>query len=116
MDCKWLTLFELLSATIKDNTTSWGIAIVTKTIDTQPDLCGKEMTLEEKIQSAVSQNCATNTLAVNVVIVSDSCMRSADELPCNTGDMTFEQRLHRSIVKTTDGEYAFVLINITDPT
>ena len=116
MNCTWLTIFELLSATIKETATgNWTIAYVTKRLDTQPNLCGKEMTLEEKIKSTISQNCITNTLAINVVIETDACLTSGNELPCNTVDMTFEERLAKTIVLTTDGDYAFLLTNITGP-
>lgn len=115
------TLNELLSAAIKEHQTLGGVpdgfawAIVKKTIAAKPAECGKQLTLAEKIKSTVSiVDCnGTNVIAINVVDESCSCLICGDELPCSLSSLSFEQKVIQTLVYTTDGEWAWHLINVT---
>jgi hypothetical protein len=114
-------LFDLLSAAIKQHNTlagipdnwAWGISLKTKA--DMPAECSGKMTLEEKLKSTVSiEECrAGNIVVVNVVLEDCSCLTCGEELPCITSDMKFEDKLEQTLVYTTDGEWAFHLLDIS---
>ena len=113
-------LFDLLSAAIKqytaggiDNEWAWGVSL--KTRADKPAECAGKMTLEEKVKSTVSlQECRDgNIVVVNVVMTDCNCLSCGEELPCFTSDMTFEDKLEMTLVYTTDGEWAFHLLDIS---
>lgn len=108
------TIPELLGSTVKELAAGgFGWAIVKKTAAAVQPTCNKVPSYAEKIASAVSINCATNTTAINVVEVDCDCLNCASEMDCNTADLTIEQRGDLAMVYTTDGEWAFRLLNIT---
>lgn len=112
-------LFDLLSAAIKQHITAnvpdefaWAIALRTKA--EKPAECAGKMTLEEKLKSTVSiVECETNIVVINVVLEDCNCLDCGEELSCNTADMTFEQKMEQTLCYTTDGEWAFYLLDIT---
>lgn len=114
------TMEELLSAAIKQHLTIAGItdyyawAVVSKTKATTAE-CGKQLTLEEKIKQTVSiVNCPLgDVVAINVVYEACECLSCGDELPCNVTDIPFDEKVNRTLVYTTDGEWAWYILNIT---
>ena len=109
------TMLELLSSCIKQHTASgdYGFAIVKKTKAAQPAMCGKAMTLDQYVKSAISVNTVTNIVAINVVEVSCEDLACANSLPCSTSNESFEELMAQTFVFTTDGEWAIYLFNIT---
>jgi len=100
---------EVLASVIKQDTATgnWFIAIALKTEDTI-DECGAKWTLEEKLRSAVSLNCEDNIPALNSVDMGEcACLSCGTEIPCNMSDLTFEQKLERTLAYTNEGEWAF---------
>lgn len=111
------TVNELLSAAIKDLTgvNNYAWAIVKKIKAAEPAECGKQMTLAEKIKSTVALvTCPLgDVIAINVVETACDCLNCGDEIPCNMTTLTFEQKVLKTIVYTTAGEWAWNLIDIT---
>lgn len=116
------TLEELISQCIKEHNTiqgdvdNWALAVVQKTKADAPADCGTKLTFEEKLKQAISINCADNIVALNVVIEQCSCLSCGDELPCNTADLPLADKLKQAMCYTTDNEWAFYFIDITDRT
>lgn len=115
-------LFELLAACIAQHNTlagpvdGWAWKIVQKTKADYPDMCGREMSMEEYWKSAISivECVAGNYIAINVVIEDCDCLTCGDELPCHTADMDIADKVKRTFCYTTDGEWALYLLDITD--
>jgi hypothetical protein len=111
------TVNELLAAAIKEVTVNanWGWAIVKKTKAADPVQCGKQLTLSEKIKSTVSiTDCGgVSLIAINVVELSCDCLNCGEELACNVSDLPFEQKVAKTLCYTSDGEWAWYLLNVT---
>jgi len=99
-----------LAMTIGD----YAIKVIIKTKDHSPEGCGNSPSLWERLRSAISvEDCGT--IGLNVVFVDRcNCLSCGEELPCNTGDQTFEDLLLQAFVYTTDGQWALQVLNVTE--